>query len=128
MQKLSKFILFLVSISILLGCEEDPNKKLRRLRAEEFPKEYLKKYREEATIIVPYENCIKGKDEAVEKCLFLTAKDDMQRLVVNKYIAAREEYLRTGKLEESPENTDESSSKDTIKKQENHIILMKKFS
>jgi hypothetical protein len=128
MQKFGRLVLFLLCMAMLLGCEEDPKKKLRKERATQFLPIYLKKYSEDSIIVIPYENCVKGRDEAVDKCLLLATKDDMQRLIVNKYITEREEYLKNGKLEEFPENSPETSSKDTIKKQENHIILMKKFS
>ena len=103
MQKLSKIIFCLVWSLTLAGCEEDPKVKLNRERSEQFPTLYLKKYRNDATVVVRYENCVKGKDEALDKCLFTTTKNDLEKYILNKYIAERMDYVRTGEWNEKLE-------------------------
>lgn len=129
MGNFSKIIFCLIFSASLAGCEEDPQIKLKRERGEQFPTLYLKKYRNEATIVVQYENCVKGKEESLEKCLFMTTKNDMQKYVVNKYIAQRMDYVRTGEWEKLPkEEIKLIPKKDTIDLQKYNINLPQKSS
>jgi hypothetical protein len=99
MFKLSNTI-FLIFIVAITGCKKDESQQIREIRTKQFSTEYLKKYPEDAVVVIRYENCTKSQDEKLEKCLFLTTNDDMGKYVVNKYITIREEYLRDGKLAE----------------------------
>jgi hypothetical protein len=137
MQKLSKIIFYLVWSLTLAGCEEDPKVKLNRERAEQFPALYLKKYRNDATIVVKYENCVKGKDESLDRCLFSTTNNDLEKYVLNKYITERMDYVRTGDWDEKmekeiknplPKEVKPTLPKATIDLQKYNLVLPKKSS
>jgi hypothetical protein len=60
--------------------------------------------------------------------LFMTTKNDMQKYVLNKYIAQRMDYVRTGEWDEQSEEVKLIPKKDTIDLEKYNINLMKKSS